>query len=65
MYFAIPADLRMKMKENETINKYLALSIELKKIVEYEDDGNANCSWWAWNAPSGIRKETGEIDNQN
>ena len=31
MYFAVPADHRLKMKESEKKDKYLALAKELKK----------------------------------
>ena len=44
--FAVPADQRIKLKENEKKDKYLDLARELKnKTVEYESDGYINCNW--------------------
>ena len=36
--FAVLADHRVKMKENEKKDKYLDLTRELKKIMEHEGD---------------------------
>ena len=43
--FAVPADHRVKMKENEKRDKYMNLARELKKAVEHNSDGNTNCYW--------------------
>ena len=50
MVFAVPAEHKMKIKENKTRDKYLDLAGELKNM-EYEDDGDTNCNWCAWNDP--------------
>ena len=42
------ADHRMKIKENEKIDKYFDLAWELKN-VEHEGDIDSHCSWSAWN----------------
>ena len=36
MDFAVPADHRVKMKENKEKCQYVDLTRELKKIIEYE-----------------------------
>ena len=43
--FAVPADHRIKLKEYEKRDKYLALARELKKTMEYEGDNYTNCDW--------------------
>ena len=37
-------DHRIKLKENEKMDKYLNLARELKKTMEHEDDGDTNCN---------------------
>ena len=44
MDFAVPADNRIKLKENKKKDKYLDLAGELKK-QEHESDGDTNCNW--------------------
>ena len=44
MDFAVPADHRVKIKENEKRNKYLNFGRQLL-TMEHEDDGNSNCYW--------------------
>ena len=46
--FAIPADHRVKLKENEKKNKYLDIAKELKKTMEHESDIYTNCNWCSW-----------------
>ena len=48
VYFAAPADHRVKLKEWEKRDKYLVLSRELKKNVEHESDDYTNCNWCSW-----------------
>ena len=40
MNFAVPADLRVKLKESKKRVKYLDLARELKKTKEYESEGD-------------------------
>ena len=47
--FAVLADYTEKIKENETRDKYLDLTSELKKAAEREGDGDTNCNWRTWN----------------
>ena len=42
--FAVLAEHRVKLKESEKKDKYLALARELKKTVEHESDGYTNCN---------------------
>ena len=42
--FAVPADHRIKLKESEKMDKYLDLSWELKKTMEYKGDLCIRCS---------------------
>ena len=45
MDFAVPADNRIKLKENEKIDKYLDVDWELKKkAVEQDSDNYTNCN---------------------
>ena len=48
--FAIPANHRVKIKENEKRDKYLDFVRELKKVIEHENDGDTNCNWKTWNS---------------
>ena len=48
VYFAVPADLRIKLKECEKKDKYLDLARELKKTMEHEGDNYTNCEWCFW-----------------
>ena len=45
MDFTVPADDRVKQKENEKRDKYLDLARELKKTMEHENDGDTDCNW--------------------
>ena len=45
--FAVLVDNRVKIKENNTIDKYLNLNRELKNAVDHDNDCDAN--WLAWN----------------
>ena len=51
MDFTIPADYRVKIKENKKIDKYLEFGRELKKVVGHKSDENTNCSWCTWKDP--------------
>ena len=46
MDFAVPADLRLKLKESEKNDKYLDLARELKKAMEHDGD-NYWCFWYS------------------
>ena len=48
VYFAVPADHRIKLKECEKKDKYLDLARELKKTMEHEGDDYTNCDWCFW-----------------
>ena len=45
MDFTVPVDHRVKIKENETRDKYLDLTRELLKTLEYEGDCYTNFRW--------------------
>ena len=45
--FAVPADHRIKLKENEKKDKYLNLARELK-TMEHESDNYTNHDWCFW-----------------
>ena len=49
MDFAVLADHRVKIEENEKRDKYLDLARELKKAVEHESNNVTNCNWNVWN----------------
>ena len=63
--FDVPADHRVKMKKNETIENYLDLARELKKKNrEYKSDSDTNCSWTTWNNSQRLGKKIEGIRNQ-
>ena len=62
--FAVPADHRVKLKENEKKDQYLDLARELKKIVEHESDGDTNCNWCSWDNHEKIDTETWGLGNK-
>ena len=45
MKLIFSAQQRVKIKESETMDKYLNLSREL-----HEGDGDTNCNWHTWKA---------------
>ena len=47
MDLVIPANYRMKMKENKKIDKYMDLARELKRAVEHEGNVDINCCKWS------------------
>ena len=48
VYFAVPADHRIKLKECEKREKCLDLAREMKKTMEHEGDNYTNCDWCFW-----------------
>ena len=42
MNFAVPADHRVKLKENEKRNKFIDFAIELKKTMKHKSYGDVN-----------------------
>ena len=46
--FDLPADHKVKLKENEKRDKYYDLARGLKKPVEHESDIYTNCNWCSW-----------------
>ena len=63
MDFAVSADDRVKLKGGAKGEKYLNLAWEIKKSMEREGDGDANCSWGAWYSHQMFGKGTGELGN--
>ena len=50
IYFAVPTDHRIKLKECEKKDKYLDLARELKKTMENEGDNYTSrdrCFWYS------------------
>ena len=48
MDFAVLADHRVKLKENEKKDKYLDFAKELKKTMEHESNIYTNYNWCSW-----------------
>ena len=46
--FDVPADHKIKLKENEKKDKYLDLAWKLKKTMEQESDGDTYYNWCSW-----------------
>ena len=63
--FAVSADLKIKRKTNENIDKYLDLARELKKAAKHEGDGDTNCCWNTWNGSQKPGKRTEKIRDQS
>ena len=57
--FAVPADHRIKLKEVVKKDKYLDLSRDLKKTMEYDGKNYTNCDWCFWPSSKRIIKGTG------
>ena len=64
MYFAIPADDRGKIKENEKKDMYLDFARELKKAVKIESNGDINYNWCTYSGPQRLGKGSGTFGNQ-
>ena len=45
----VPADHRMKIKEDEKLDKYQDVARERKKSMEHESDSDTNRWWNTWN----------------
>ena len=58
MDFAVPAYHRIKLKESETIDKYLDLARELKNGVD------TNCNWCVRYRHERIGTGTGGLENK-
>ena len=63
MDFAVLANHRVKLKENEKKDKYLNLAWEFKKTVEQESDDYTNCDWCSWYSHQRIDASTGGLRN--
>ena len=59
--FAVPADYRVKLKENEKRDKYQDLARGRKKTMEHESDADTNCNWCAHDSQQRIGKGTERI----
>ena len=62
--FAVSANHRVKLKENEKKAMYLDLARELNKTVEHESDGSTNCNWCSWYNQQRIGIRTGGLGNK-
>ena len=57
-------DKNSGLKDSERRNKYQDLTLELKKINEHEDEGDANCYWCALDSHRRICSRTGGWGNK-
>ena len=64
MDFIVPADNKLKIKENDLIHKYLDLP-KVEKDAEHEINGDTNSSWNPWNISKMPGKETEGIGDQS
>ena len=66
--FAVPADHKVKLKENEKRDNYQDLGGELKKMKQksmvHEGNGGINCNWCSWDNPQMMCKGTKTLRNQ-
>ena len=58
------SDHRVNLKESEKWDKNIDLSIELKKTMEYEGDGDTNFNSCTRYSQSTIGTGTGELENK-
>ena len=58
--FAVPADHRVKLKENEKKDKNLDIARE-RKSLEHESDGDSNCNWCSSYNHQNIHIGTGRL----
>ena len=63
MVFAVPADHRVKLKENTNKDKYLDLAKELKKTVEHTSDNYTSCDWCSWYSYERVLKGIVGLEN--
>ena len=64
--FAIPADLRVKLKDSEKRDKYLEFVREEKKTtMEHEGDYDNSCNWCTWNNSQRIGKKARRLGNKS
>ena len=61
---AVPADHKIKFKENEKKKKYVDLARELKKSVEREKDNYTNRDRCFWYSHQNIIKGAGGVGNK-
>ena len=59
MNFAVPADQRVKLKEDKKRDKYLDLARDQKKPSD--SDGDTNCNWCAQHSHQRICTRTGGL----
>ena len=62
--FTVPADHRIKLKENEKKDKYFNLARKLEKTGKYESDNYTNCNWRSWYSHQRLIKGTGGFGNK-
>ena len=63
MDFAVPTDLRVKLKESEKKDKYFDLTRELKKTAEHVSVDYTICNWFSWYSHQRIDTTTGGLEN--
>ena len=64
MDFAVLADQKVKLKESEKKDKYLDLTLEVKKTMEHESDVYTNYNWCSGNSHQRINKGTRRLENK-
>ena len=64
MDFAVPADHRVRLNENEKIDKYLDLAWELKITMKHESNSDTNCNWYLWYSHQRIGTMSGGLGNK-
>ena len=61
--FAIPADHRIKIKQNEKQKDRQISGRELNTVI-HESDSDTNCCWCTWNSLQRLGKKTSGTENQ-
>ena len=64
MDFAVPVDLKVKLKESEKKYKYLDLTREMQKTMEHESEVDNDCNLLAPFSHQRSGKETRGIGNK-
>ena len=62
--FAVQADHRVKIKENEKKRQILRSCQRTKKVTEHEGNGDTNCNLSTWNDHQRLNKRAGGVGNR-
>ena len=65
MNFVVPVDHREKSEENEKERQIPRPCQRTKKVMEHEDNVDANCNWCTLSDPQKLGKGAGRVENRS